>query len=346
MRRNTAIDLLRIISCLLIILHHFQQVLEKVLTPKMLFMKNYGLLVELFFVISGFLTISKDNDSVLKYMLRKIIRLLPLVVISVVLYELLIVLYFFEGGWLWPFSLKVDIVGSFITAIGLSEWGLIYCNGINNPVWYISVLLLCYIIEYLISTIFRRWKLNPEYGYFFCIIIGLCGKIIHANYPFFTAGICRGYIAFFVGVITRKKYQRIKYKNDMKCLLCESVVLMLSSIAYMCLYNTKGINYLLFFLIYPLIVIICNNRYIIDLVEKINFGKLINALGEATYDIYILHIDILLLIMIISSEIGKEAFTIVTMLIFVILCFCIGVISNRFVSVPIKRLLNKYIISN
>lgn len=99
-KRNYSLDVIKIIATILIVFHHYQQVTGTKFQLMNFYDGNFqfGFIVELFFIISGYLTfkyIKKiENGELFKdFYLKKAKRLLPLVAISVVVSAILQIVY-------------------------------------------------------------------------------------------------------------------------------------------------------------------------------------------------------------------------------------------------------------
>lgn len=134
----------------MIIFHHYQQGID----VRFVWVNlgdgrfNFGRLVELFFMISGFLMypyISKIKDGLQlkKYMTKRYLRLIPLVALSSV-FDLIIKL-FLNPDLLENHPVK-NIFETITVALGFHGIGSTDITVANNPMWYISVLLWCYFI--------------------------------------------------------------------------------------------------------------------------------------------------------------------------------------------------------
>ena len=94
---------------------------------------------------------------------------------------------------------------------------------VNNPTWYISVLLLCYLFFYILFKVAKKLKIDEMYLYATMIFIGLSINKYAIQLPFFNTDVCRGYYSFFWGVILARIMPRIQeiYTNNFK--KCTSV---------------------------------------------------------------------------------------------------------------------------
>lgn len=130
-RREYSLDVIKIIATILIVFHHYQQV-----TGAMFSVINFwdgkfyfGYIVELFFVLSGYFMwryVDRINAtySFKCFILKKMQRLLPLVAIGAVVYEILLIIYQILYGQQW-LGIQVTLWGTVIDALGIQDgWGL------------------------------------------------------------------------------------------------------------------------------------------------------------------------------------------------------------------------------
>lgn len=178
--------------------------LSKLLAP----IYQYGYLaVEFFFLMSGFVIEYSYSKKVKTYtfyqfLLKRIQRLYPLLMLTTILTGILQLIYYQMMGREYFFIHPITLWGAFLHFFGLQNAGLSVLT-FNGPAWYVGVLVLMYLLYYYSSINIHRIKI---YGLF--IIIGVyiyCGKY---NLPFLNEAIARGCVSFFAGVLLC-----IYYKN-------------------------------------------------------------------------------------------------------------------------------------
>lgn len=135
-----------------------------------------------------------------------------------IVYEILIYLYPKVFGTLF-INQKLDFFGVFISILNIQEgWGFINPM-INNPMWYISVLFLCYSIFYYIT--YKYYKLNIVYTYIIVILLGVGIRSYNIKLPFLNGQTAREFYAFFTGVLLSIYLNKYEVKNFIKifCIL-------------------------------------------------------------------------------------------------------------------------------
>ena len=220
----------------------------------------------------------------------------------------------------------------------LSIWGTV-CNilciqcgwcmdnvFINNPTWYICVLMLCYIIFWLITDRSRKKNISPVYGYLIMIALGFSLIKIKAEYPFFNENAARGYIAFFLGLLLAIAEDRYELHGGIgaSCFLAAvGVLLALSG-------ETNTICYLLF----PLIILLFTS----DRVEKIFSAKVWNILGAIQFHTFLWHLIIIECARIIMALSGADIKKRIYMFITAVIAELVGTLSYFLLDKPMDRL--------
>lgn len=146
MKRNSNLDLLRIFACLGVMgLHSFDQSIGLMNRVIYLFC---GFSVPIFFMISGYTLLSKDEVSV-KYSITKIVALIRIVllwdVVKYCLYFFLAIKYNNLGNWM---------IGAFIK----DSWQGLIQEGTHWHFWYLGTLMIIYFMLPVLNTICKNNK--------------------------------------------------------------------------------------------------------------------------------------------------------------------------------------------
>lgn len=160
---------------------------------------EYGYyLVDLFFIISGFLfymnfanKIKDRQMDIRDFLLYRYMKLFPLFLLSTAITALgQWILYYHTGE---TFMHGADLYSLFLNIIGLQHVGLTYELTFNGPAWYISVLMFCYAIYFYIS------KYNCPVGvtWLVCLTLFRCNLSV----PMLNQSIFRGLLGFTMGRI-------------------------------------------------------------------------------------------------------------------------------------------------
>ena len=257
-QRLTNLDIIKMLACLSIIFHHFQQTTGLVL-PYINFYGggfDWSSTVELFFMISGFLAAANDrveNKNCLKAFVIKYLRFLVSVIpAGLVAAAAAYAVYFKTGGWLSGISYTP---WKTVKGLLLIDRGWFGTDGLtlNNPTWFLSILLFCFALFYMIKALCIRIKvLKPQYFYAAAAIVYfvLFRLAVPVYLPFFNPEMYRGAIPFFVGCLL---YTLFKLPDKLLFVLRAAAVL--AGAALFKLYGFGGI--FLVFCLYPLIIDVC-----------------------------------------------------------------------------------------
>lgn len=347
-RRIVALDILKLVCAVLIVLHHYQQELHVRFATINFFGGTFyfGYLVELFFIISGFVScLSKkpENDSFGIYLLKIVKRIYPICILSVVMMLGLNALCYLQNG----FVLKSDGMG--IWNILCSIFILFSNNvipfdgtGINNPLWYIEVLIMCYVIDYFINWVCKRIKLNRTYLYIFVIITGLSAYERGWNLPFLYVSTSRGYITYFSGKLLYGLFMKIN--NTLLCAVSALALfgcVGLGVLDYMSFYDR--FYEILVFIIYPaiLMMVLYFDRYIPqnNLTDKI--------LKNLSFEIYVWHsffISLLRYIIVILPNLSVYMSQMEVMIMFAIMVIVFSFFIGMFVQEPLNKFVDNVLI--
>lgn len=301
--RNGFLNFMKFVASIVIVFHHYQ-----LITGASFSVINFanddiytgGNLVELFFVISGFLSFSyiskiKNGYKFSDFYIRKLRRLLPAVALSTILTTILKLIYKYVL-LIIPYG-EISIWNIFISCLGI-QCGWVnkdQSQGINETLWYVSVLLLCYIVFYVATKISNMMRINCIYVYIFITLFSIGIREFGINLPFINYFTARGYFAFFIGVILAlliNEFQLIGY-NGVKnasvfiyCLFClfYSLVHYLYRKKYILdiHFFTNHLNYIKTLLEYPALIIISY----IEPIKRIANNQVIHKLGQLSFDIY------------------------------------------------------------
>lgn len=320
--RIYSLDFLRILAIVGILIYHFQQIFDY--TPAYfpnLHTGNFNAsyLVEFFFILSGFLSLrdskrllgnssvsnNADAVSLASYIKQKAKRLLPVIFLPCIAYT--VISYIFRsmlGNGGWYFDTVVDIPGTILATLGMQFWGLFETNPVNYPLWYVDILLLCYIVMGIIIKLFKRMKINPSYGYTVMIFLGIALWNYEIEIPFFNMCASRGYTAFFLGLMLAEYANNRSFtaasSADQKAASskCNNVVYLISllfiaviSFAVTVLkpdwFGTYD-KYMYTFFTYPALILLFSS----NTVSRFFKAKIIGTMGKVSYDVFAWHLNV------------------------------------------------------
>lgn len=340
--RDYSLDFVKIVATIFIVFHHYQQVIGTYFENGINFYNGkfyFGYMVELFFVLSGYFMYSyiekiQNGATFRKFFLKRFLRLFPLMTIGAIAYEIFLVVYQKLYGCSW-FDIQTTFWGTIIASLGIQDGWALPNPCVNNPTWYISVLLLCYVVFYLIVYISKRLSVTPKYFFIFMILLGMGINTYGINLPFLNASSSRGYYAFFFGILLADfiKSRDIRIKD---ALFCAGVLIIITSLIVLKPnFMSTGINYIMTYIYYPALIILCKSAA----VGKVLNRKFIGKLGQISFDVYIWHNPFYLLLYILiklfNCNINLNSYA--TMIGYTVVCYLFGAFSYYCIERPISK---------
>ena len=301
-----------------VLFHHYQQLTGTFFYRGINFYGGkfyFGYIVEVFFLMSGFFMVPyvakiQDKMSFPAFFGKRLIRLLPSMIVATVAYDVALFFYVRLCNGTLRYPTNINVFGSIVTALGLGSWSITKDFEINPICWYVSVLLLCYILMYIFVFLSKITKIPAGILLAIPMIAGVV--ITHVTefsiIPFLSTRIARGYIHFFGGLLIGIIITRLFGKKS----------------------EAKIVNK--------------------DNTDKQNEGKLgiggilkvaINRVGEATLDIYLIQLPMLLLFFIISHYTGLNLVSGKTMVLYAFCTFVVGGLYYFLIGKRIHSLLSK-----
>lgn len=317
--RKVLPDIIRIILTAAVLFHHYQQLTGTFFYRGINFYGGkiyFGYIVEIFFLMSGFFMVPyiariQDKMSFPEFFGKRLIRLIPSMIVGTVFYDIALFFYVRLCNGTLRYPTNINVFGSIVTALGLGSWSITKDFEINPICWYVSVLLLCYIFMYIFVFISKVTKIPAGIMLAIPMIAGVV--ITHVTefsiIPFLSTRIARGYIHFFGGMLLGIIFVGLFGKSRKANEIAE---------------NKLNEN---------------QNKV------KPGFGyflkNAINKIGEATLDIYLIQLPVLLVFFIISYYTGLNLVSGKTMLLYAASTFIIGGLYYFLIGKRIHSLLSK-----
>lgn len=321
------LNLLKILAATMIVFHHYQQVF-KVRYSGINFYEgtfNVAYFVELFFIMSGFLTVHTSANFRWKSFVHKLLRIYPVALIACLFTLIVKTVHAEEIDSLW--NCKTLVANVFLI---FSGWPYFEMTGINNPTWYLCVLVQCYLVFYIINSIVPRIRINPIFVEAAVII----GAFVLYRYDLIAFSTYRGLQGFFVGACLYK-LQRImpKKKWVMAMTIAASLIVLIAVPSQQ--------RRIVTFITFPIAVLLCTmwNEEFSPRIKVI-----VNLLGQMSFGVFVWHYPFMALENMIVRISGFEfCRTYFSMSVFTCAIWIIAYPLYRYVEQPINRLVKRYI---
>jgi len=298
MRLNKKIfffDSLRGIFCLIVILYHLNEVLDSIFINNF-FVKNGLIVVDFFFVISGFVITynysSKINSfqNLIRFQIKRLIRLYPLHLVMLIIFGFLEIIKFFffiKTGILPNHNMfSTNNLDSFIKNIFLLQ-GFLLNNTFNNPSWSISQEFYTYFAFGLVIFFVKTEKIRMI---IFSIILITSYFFIY-KYELQSQtniyGSVRCFFCFFLGaslVIIKKNIKEVVNIH-----LINIFNLLTLCLLFLGIFNKFYLSTILIFATFIITNLISKKNFVLNFLKK----KIFIFLGSISYGIYMIHFFII-----------------------------------------------------
>ena len=159
--------------------------------------------------------------------------------------------------------------------------------GVNNPLWYVSVLFICDAILYCLIRISASIKVSVHYFYIAMVLLGLGIHYWNINLPFMNGQVSRGYVCFFLGMLLYELYE--KHGNDKKLFMISFLITAAVLFCVVKNYMIDDIWAILTFILFPAVLFSFLGA------ERIFFSKIFAVLGAVSFEMYLWHVPFLCL---------------------------------------------------
>ncbi|MBQ9518383.1 MAG: acyltransferase, partial [Firmicutes bacterium] len=272
------------------------------------------------------------------FFLYKYVRLLPTVFLACI-FQLGVMYVFYKingAGLFGGFYPVSDVIATLL----LVQYGYIARpTAVNAAVWYLCVLVQCYLIYCLIQFVCEKsgGKIKVWHLYAVTVFLSLMSDFLVPKslyLPFLNDTSSRGITTFFTGALIYM-LQKSDKKMLLRALRVISVCLCIP--AYFLLYRSV---YVLMFMAYPLLVDAASSA-------KQLGGKVFAFLGDITLDMYLWHIPMIYLFFAILLTMGLISLDTVFMLCAVVVITIIfAAVYNVLAEKPMQRAIKNLFAAN
>ena len=159
--------------------------------------------VEMFFVISGMLFAKVSMKRIgmgLKFddfLLSKILRLYPLAAITtLVMYVSNLMLYGMTNQLWYCGTLSINEL--VVDLLFLGEAFFKGGSGLNGPIWYLNILMVCYVFAYFLAKAANKFQIKSVF--LVPILLALMIQYSGKSFAAWNGRVAEGFLAFFVGI--------------------------------------------------------------------------------------------------------------------------------------------------
>lgn len=262
-----------------------------------------GYLVDLFFVISGFVMALAYRDRIAQgkvefvpYARKRLERFYPLMVVTLFITLFLQLIHEHFTGLFFMYDIIYDnSLLSFILNLLCLQGTTLINSSFNAPSWYLSTIFILYIAFYVITYFAGKYK-KVNLAYWGMVLFGIVAGIKGLPLVFFNS---RGLIAFFMGCLLYSfcEYVRSLDKKVIRCwnIVAIAILLIILGIGilkgtvYFAAYNQIIMIYEL--VIWPMLVflaVMCNPLKTLLKLSPIQY------LGKISFSMYLIHFPVMI----------------------------------------------------
>ena len=183
--------------------------------------------------------------------------------------------------------------GTVIASLGLQSNGFFANPWVNNPTWYISVLFLCHVLFYLITTLAQKLKVSPVYFYIAMVLLGCGIEAYGLNWLILEGQLARGYRGFFFGLLLALAIEKQGGVSSVKMCLVSIVTLTLFTLSM--IFDRAllegNVQYIMTFLVFPSIIVLLET----SVAKKLFSWRMWGEWSKASFDVYIFHMPVMIL---------------------------------------------------
>lgn len=335
-KKNGAIELLRILAASLLVLHLHQQGTKIDFLPIAFYggKFDFGQVVELFFLISGYLMYKhidgiQGNISLVEFGKKRIIRLYPMLFITVLVE---FILHKISSAVVGGASYVYGIFDLLVNSFGLQQLGIYNTKAINQPTWYLSVLLYCYFLFFLVTKVSKNKNADPFVVYSLIVVFSSAIITYGWNTLFLNSSIGRGLFAFFLGVLLGKYLDSVKKTRIERCIIILPVLFVLLIWRKPGWVQT-GQNFLYTIMMWiPLLIFAVRWNP-----ERLSKNETIAMLGAASFSVYLWNEPLTCLRGILVKTQGLHVGTIGFLICFFVINWYAGIASYYYLEIPINQ---------
>lgn len=332
------LDALRGLAAIIVVIFHYQNMSWIGPVPYSNYLKSiytFGwIFVDFFFVLSGFIFYSKYFDLISRgkitiqtFVMLRLSRLFPLLLVTHILATLLNAFIFSKTGKFYIHN-DNDIFAFFAHLLFIQAGFGFIGYGFNAPDWSIGIEFWMYIAFFVLTTSYKERKILP-------LVIFVLALAIQNHYQ--NSDFLRGFEGFMLGGLISNLVISEKYKEYVGVILFFlglSLLVLIDLSMRIELPNLVRYHKLLFITVVSptLILGVVNSSYVQKILSPLQ------ELGKISYSIYLLHWPLQMFIYTCAISLGIQFKS--TSIIFFTYLFALlslGVISFHYLEAPVQK---------
>jgi len=231
--------------------------------------------------------------------------------------------------------------GTIISAFGIQNVGVFFNQSVNNPTWYISILILCYIIAYFLYWLSKYKHIPMIYLFVGMITLGASTLTRKWNMPLLNNATGRGYTAFFTGICLYMLYSNFNIHRNKKVLFGSLFLTALFWVLFTVKYASieKDQQFLCIFVLWPALIMLLSSPSISRLLRH----PVLSVIASISFNTYVWHANIIKCFYIFATSLDDMdmLYTRKSMVLFCIVSWLFGTLSYYFLEKPIAKLIDR-----
>ena len=302
--------------------------------------------MEFLFMMSGFQLylayhdrIKDEKISFVDYFKKRFIRLYPPMIISTIVMSvgLLVFKHYTQTEWSGVFFMPKAFM---MSILGIQAW-MSDTHVLNGPLWFLSVLVLCILVYFLMERIAARFKMGVI-ALFIPIAMALGHFFDPSMFTWLHNDVCRGFYGFFAGAVLAAAY---RYFDKNKFRTVSIILIICGILLYATSYDVALVDgveraVITCLLIYgPLIIVLAT----VPKLDAIIGAKPLSNLGKISFHLFCINFPFYLWVSILNVRLGLninyDSFWIFWL--FIIIQIGLAVLMHYLVDVKLSPILTK-----
>ncbi len=339
-QRNHAFDLIKIVATTVVICCHYQYFgwlsFDNHINFYFSDVFDASLVVELFFMISGFLSYRderwgyREDKRFGDYLGPKLYRLLPAMIVSAAGYLLASYAFFLTKGKFFYGPDAPNVWGMIVSGLGLSENFGFFAYNVNPINWYVSALITCYVLYYLLSMLAHKKRWHMQWMLVGVMLITLWMRENKVWLPMFGNTNLRGYQCFSMGLLLAWFGKHYRITKPLVALCVSAIGLVWGFICFANSYIDSGKAFV--FLVCPALIILAQTQTI----NRLCRHAVIRWLSDVSYSVYLWHVVVQILLYILAYDYMHAAIP-SHMYVFIAICWAVGAAMYYLVERPLRK---------